>query len=75
MYSYIDHQGDALVLCRDYDEEAIPERDPAYRLPHGTGYEEPTVEAISAELSRDLVRRLQQLGMTQARATAVVSLC
>jgi hypothetical protein len=59
----------------DYAEEAIPERDPGYRLPHATDYDLPTVEAMSAELGRELVRRLEQLGMSQARAAAVVSLC
>jgi hypothetical protein len=59
---------------RDYSEEAIPERDPAYRLPSGTDNEEPTIEAVSAEVRRELARRLQQLGMSRARAAAVVSL-
>jgi hypothetical protein len=60
--------------CRDYSEEAIPERDPAYRLPSGTDNEEPTIEAVSAAVRLDLARRLQQLGMSRARAAAVVSL-
>jgi hypothetical protein len=59
---------------RDYSEEAIPERDPAYRLPVGTGYEQATVEAVSAEVRRDLARRLQELGMSRTRATFVASL-
>jgi hypothetical protein len=59
---------------RDYSEEAIVERDPAYRLPEGTGCEEPTVEAVSAEVRRDLARRLHELGMSRARAAAVASL-
>jgi hypothetical protein len=58
----------------DFSEEAIPERDPAYHLPDGTGYTEPTVEAMPPEVSLDLARRLQQLGMSQARAALVVSL-
>jgi hypothetical protein len=58
----------------DYSEEAIPERDPAYRLHIGTGYEHATVEAVSAEVRRDLARRLQELGMSGARATFVASL-
>jgi hypothetical protein len=59
---------------RDYSEEAIPERDPAYRLPVGTGCEQATVEALSAEVRRDLARRLQELGMSRARAVVVASL-
>ena len=58
----------------DYSEEAIPERDPAYRLSGGTDYEEPTVEALSREVRQDLARRLQQLGMSRARATVVATL-
>jgi hypothetical protein len=58
----------------DYSEEAIVERDPAYRLPEGTGCEEPTVEAVSAEVRQDLARRLHELGMSPARAAAVASL-
>lgn len=58
----------------DYSEEAIPERDPAYRLPESTGDEEPTVEAVSAAMSVDLARHLQQLGMSRARAVFVASL-
>jgi hypothetical protein len=58
----------------DYSEEAIPERDPAYQLPFGTDHEEPTIEAVSAEMRRDLARRLEQLGMSWARAAAVASL-
>jgi hypothetical protein len=60
--------------CRDYSEEAIPERDPAYNLPCGTDNAEPTIEALSAEGRRELARRLQQLGMSRARAAVVASL-
>lgn len=60
--------------CHDYSEEAIPERDPAYRLPVGTGCEQATVEAVSTEVRRELARRLQELGMSPARATFVASL-
>src|SRR5262245_39043370 len=59
---------------RDYSEEAIPERDPAFRLPGGTDHAEPTVEAVSAAVPLDLARRLEQLGMNSARAAAVASL-
>jgi hypothetical protein len=60
--------------CRDYSEEAIPERDPAYCLPAGTGYEGATIEAVSAEVRRDLARRLQELGMSRGRAAFVAGL-
>src|SRR5689334_20726955 len=49
--------------CRDYSEEAVPERDPAYHLPDGTEHDQPTLEVVSAEVRLDLVHRLQQLGM------------
>jgi hypothetical protein len=58
----------------DYAEEAIPERDPAYRLPPGTDYESRTIEAVSAEIRADMARRLQELGMSRARAALVASL-
>lgn len=60
--------------CADYSEQAIPERDPAFRLAGGTDHEEPTVEALPAAVRRDLARRLEQLGMSHARAVAVASL-
>ncbi len=63
-----------LDACHDYAEEAIPERDPAYRLPPGTDYEVRTIEAVSAETRVSLARRLQELGMSRARAAFVVSL-
>jgi hypothetical protein len=72
MNSHLDAQ--AIAHVSDYNEEAIPERDPAYRLPHGTSCEEPTVEVISAELKRDLARHLQLLGMSRTRAAIVASL-
>jgi hypothetical protein len=55
-------------------EEAIPERDPAYRLPVETGYEQVTVEAVPLEVRLELARQLQELGMSAARAAAVASL-
>jgi hypothetical protein len=60
--------------CRDYSEEAIPERDPAFRLTGGTDYEQPTVEVVSAAARLDLARRLEQLGMSRTKAAAVASL-
>jgi hypothetical protein len=60
--------------CHDYSEEAIAERDPAYRLPYGTDHEEQTIEAVSAEVRLDLARLLEKLGMSRARAAALASL-
>jgi hypothetical protein len=59
---------------RDYSEEAIPERDPAYCLPSGEVNEEATMEALSPETRLELTLRLQQLGMSRGRALAVASL-
>ena len=53
----------------DSSEEAIPERDPAYRLTDGTPCETQTVEHLPAPERRALARRLEQLGMSRARAT------
>jgi hypothetical protein len=53
----------------DSSEEAIPERDPSYRLPDATAYELPTVDHLPAAERRALARRLEELGMSRARAT------
>jgi hypothetical protein len=58
----------------DYSEEAIPERDPAYRLLDDTICETPTIEAVPADVRLALARRLEQLGMSSARAAMVASL-
>ena len=58
----------------DYSEEAIPERDPAYLLSAGTGYETQTVEHLPAAERLALARCLEQLGMSAARAAMVASL-
>ena len=58
----------------DYSEEAIPERDPAYRMLDGTIYEAQTVDALPADVRLALARYLQQLGMSAARAAMVASL-
>ncbi len=58
----------------DYSEEAIPERDPSYRLPDGTLSQTRTVEHTPPAVRLDLVRRLVQLGMSASRAAVVVSL-
>jgi hypothetical protein len=58
----------------DYSEEAIPERDPAYQLPDGTLHETKTLEYVSGAERLALARRLEQLGMSAARAAMVASL-
>jgi hypothetical protein len=58
----------------DYSAEAIPERDPAYRLPEGTLHEGPTVEVMPTEARRALARCLEQLGMSTTRAAMVANL-
>jgi hypothetical protein len=58
----------------DYSEEAIPERDPAYRLSNGTLYETQTVEYMPAAERCALARCLEQLGMSASRAALVASL-
>jgi hypothetical protein len=60
--------------CIDYSEEAIPERDPAYRLSDGTLHEEQTLEYLPAAERLALARCLEQLGMSPARAALVASL-
>jgi hypothetical protein len=59
---------------QDYSEEAIPERDPAYRLAVGTCYDEATIEVVSTEARLDIVRQLQQHGMSYVRALALSNL-
>jgi hypothetical protein len=61
-------------ICTDYSEEAIPERDPAFRLPKGTLQETQTIECVSAAERIALARCLEQLGMSPARAAMVASL-
>jgi hypothetical protein len=58
----------------DYSEEAIPERDPAFRTLDGTLHEEQTVDELPAAVRLDLARRLQEIGMSATRAAMVVSL-
>jgi hypothetical protein len=53
----------------DYSEEAIPERDPAYRLADAAPCETLTAEHLTAAERRDLARCLEQLGMSRGRAT------
>jgi hypothetical protein len=58
----------------DYSEEAIPERDPAYRLSGGTCDDAHTVEQRPAAERLALARCLEELGMSPARAAFVASL-
>lgn len=58
----------------NYSEEAIPERDPAYRLSDGTCDDTQTVEHLPAAERLALARSLEHLGMSRARAAFVVSL-
>jgi len=58
----------------DYSEEAIPERDPAYRMLDGTLHEAQTVEETPAAVRLALAQCLQQLGMSAARAALVTTL-
>jgi hypothetical protein len=58
----------------DYSEEAIPERDPAYRPLDDTLYKVQTVEIVPAEVRLALARSLEQLGMNSARAAMVARL-
>jgi hypothetical protein len=58
----------------DSSEEAIPERDPTYRLPAGTCCETETIEHLPAAERLALARCLEELGMSRARALCVASL-
>ena len=58
----------------DYSEEAIPERDPAYRTSDGTLCEEQTMEVMPTEVRQALARSLEQLGMSVEKAALVASL-
>jgi hypothetical protein len=62
------------VSAIDYSEEAIPERDPAYRPLDDTLYKAQTVEVMPAEMRLALARSLEQLGMSGARAAVVANL-
>ena len=72
MTSFAEHKNER--VCTDYSEEAIPERDPAYRTPGGTLYEAQTVDAMPADVRLALARCLEQLGMSAGRAAMVASL-
>jgi hypothetical protein len=72
MRSFADKKYEA--ASPDYSEEAIPERDPTYRLPAGTCCQTRTIEHLPAAERLALARRLEQLGMSSARALLVASL-
>jgi hypothetical protein len=61
-------------ICTDYSEEAIPERDPAYQLGHGTYSETQTIEHLPAARRLALARCLEELGMSATRAALMASL-
>jgi len=58
----------------DYSEEAIPERDPAYRGFEGTLHQEQTVDDVPAEVRRARARQLERFCMSAARAAMVTNL-
>ena len=58
----------------DYSEEAIPERDPAYRLSDGTFDDSRTVDELPVTERLALARRLEQLGMSPTRAAFAAGL-
>ena len=72
MTSFAEHKNER--VCTDYSEEAIPERDPAYRLSAGTSCDTQTVEHLPAAERLALARCLEQLGMSHARAQLMASL-
>lgn len=63
--------------CADYSEEAISERDPAFRdwceFDTSTSGEH-TTDAATPDLRLRLARCLERLGMAPARAAAVAAL-
>jgi hypothetical protein len=61
-------------ICTNYSEEAIPERDPAYRLSDGTLDETQIVKHMPAAERLALARCLEQLGMSRAKAAVVANL-
>jgi hypothetical protein len=58
----------------DYSEEAVPERDPAYRRPAGTLCDPETAEYVPLEERRALAQRLEELGMSPAKVAFVARL-
>jgi hypothetical protein len=58
----------------DFSEEAIPERDPAYRTLDGTLHEAQTIEEMPSAVRLALAQCLEQLGMSAARAALVTTL-
>ena len=58
----------------DHSEEAISERDPAYRRLAGTLCDPETAEYASPEERRALARCLEELGMSPAKVAFVARL-
>jgi hypothetical protein len=58
----------------DYSEEAISERDPAYRTLDGTLYDTQTIDDMRSDERLALARCLEQLGMSAVRAALVANL-
>lgn len=58
----------------DYGEEAIPERDPAYRLSDGTLDKTQTIEYLPRAERLALASCLERFGMSRARAAIVATL-
>jgi hypothetical protein len=58
----------------DYSEEAIPERDPAYRMLDGTLSDAQTVDALPRDVRLDLARALEEMGMSPGKAALVASM-
>ncbi len=51
----------------DYSEEALPERDPSYELPHDSGSEDaPTLTMDEDRTWREMVRRRPMLAWLRA---------
>jgi hypothetical protein len=65
---------DSTGSCIDCSEEAIPERDPAYRPLDGTLYEGQTVETMPSDVRQALARCLEELGMSASRAAMIATL-
>jgi hypothetical protein len=65
---------DVLPGFTDYSEEAIPERDPAYRGLDGTLQDCQTVDALPVGVRQALAHSLEQLGMSALKAALVATL-
>ena len=57
----------------DYSEEAIPERDPSYRLPADIE-DSPTQRTLRPDTRDRMQVKLERLGMAPGRAAAVAAI-